>query len=121
MKVLGVLNKELNRLNIHNEFYEWTSKIPKKPYWVYEYIISDSNPENNQISGVILLNGFSRNGLLDLENDKDAIIKHFRNYTTITNGIGLSINSNDGQFMNTNDNELKRFEIKLNFNEWSVN
>lgn len=121
MKVLGVLKKELNNLKINNEFYEWTGKVPKKPYWVYEYIITDSNPENNQIQGIILLNGFSRNGLLDLEKDKDLILKQFRNYTTIADGVGLSINSNDGQFMNTNDRELKRFEIKLNFNEWSVN
>lgn len=120
MKVLGVLNQELNKLGINNEFYEWTTKVPKKPYWVYEYIISDSNPENNQISGIILLNGFSRNGLLDLEKDKDLIIKHFRNYTAIVDRMGISINSNDGQFINTNDRELKRFEIKLNFNEWSV-
>ena len=121
MKVLGLLNRELNSINIKNEFYEWTGKIPKKPYWVYEYLISDNNPENNQISGVILLNGFSRNGLLDLEKDKDTIIKHFRNYTTIIENVGISINSNDGQFMNTNDEELKRFELKLKFNEWSVN
>jgi len=121
MKVLGLLNRELNSISIKNEFYEWTGKIPKKPYWVYEYIITDTSPETNLISGVLILNGFSRNGLLDLEKDKDLILRHFKNYTTVQNGVGISINSEDGQFMNTNDKELKRFEIKLKFNEWSVN
>ena len=118
MKCLKILGDELRKLGINAEFSSWSGKIPKR-YWVYTYIESDNSYETGCKEGVIILDGFSRYGISDLENEKEKIIKRFGDFRRTIENTTIYLGSAMGQEVNnTQDIELKRMQINIDFKEW---
>lgn len=117
MRCLGILGEELRKLGINAEFENWTGKIPKT-YWVYTYIESENNFETNCKSGLLILDGFSRTGISQLEKEKETIINRFIDYRKTVDNTTVYLGSADGQMLDTYDKELSRIQINIDFKEW---
>ena len=117
MKCLGLLGEELRKLGINAEFENWTGKIPNL-YWVYTYIESENNFETNCKSGILILDGFSRTGISQLEKEKETIINRFMDYRKTVDNTTVYLGSADGQMLDTYDKELSRIQINIDFKEW---
>lgn len=118
MKTLKILGDELRSIGINAEYESWTGKIPNQ-YWIYTYIESDNSYETGCKEGVIILDGFSRDGISTLENEKEKIIEHFMDYRKTVDNTTVYLGSATGQEIdNTKDSELKRIEINIDFKEW---
>lgn len=117
MKCLGILGNELRNLGINAEYREWKGKIPDR-YWVYTYIESDNDFETNQKSGALILDGFTRKNISDLEDEKELIIEKFQDFRKTVENITVSLSSAYGQNIDNQDNELKRIQINIDFSEW---
>ena len=119
MKCLGILGNELIEMGINAEFEEWTGKIPKQ-YWTYTYIESENLHETNCKQGIIILDGFSRNGTLELERQKEKIIEKFMDFRKTVDNTTVYLGSAYGQLIDTQNSELKRIQINIDFMEWRV-
>lgn len=118
MKTIKILGDELRNMGIDAEFEGWTGKIPKQ-YWIYTYMESDNSFETGCKEGVIILDGFSRYGISELENEKEKIIEKFMDYRKTVGNTTVYLGSATGQEVsNTQDNEIKRIEINIDFKEW---
>lgn len=117
MKCLGIVFQELRKLNVNAEFEEWTGKIPDC-YWVFTYIESENNFETNCKSGIIILEGFTRKDISELENQKEQIIEGFQDFRKTIDNTTVYLGSADGQLIDTYDRELKKIQINIDFKEW---
>lgn len=117
MKCLGILGQELRNLGINAEFEEWTGKVPNY-YWVYTYIESENNHETNCKSGIIILDGFTRKDISILEQEKEKIINKFMDFRKTVENTTVYLGSASGQLMETQNTELKRIQINIDFKEW---
>lgn len=117
MKCLGIIKTELESLGINAEFEQWTGKIPDI-YWVYTYIESENSHETNCKSGIIILDGFTRKDISNLEDEKEKIINKFMDFRKTVNNTTVYLGSADGQLVDTQNSELKRIQINIDFKEW---
>ncbi len=117
MKCLGILADELRNLGINAEFESWTGKIPHY-YWVYTYIESENNHETNCKSGIIILDGFTRKDISKLEDEKEKIIKNFIDFRKTVGSTTVCLSSVDGQMIDTQNPELKKIQVNIDFKEW---
>lgn len=118
MKCLGILGEELRNLGLNAEFENWTDKIPNT-YWVYTYIESENSFETNCKSGIIILDGFTRGSISDLEAEKEKIINKFMDFRKTVDNTAVYLGSADGQMIDTYDKELSRIQVNIDFKEWS--
>ena len=114
---LGILGTELRTIGIHAEFENWMGKIPDS-YWVYTYIENENSYETNCKSGLLILDGFSRNDISLLEKEKEKIIDKFMDFRKTVGGTTVYLGSAEGQVVQTQNEELKRIQININFKEW---
>lgn len=119
MKTLGILGEILRNNNIKAEFRQWTAKIPDI-YWVYTYIEADNSFETGCKSGTIILDGFTRNSLSLLENQKEKIIQLFEDFRKTIGNTVVYLGSAEAQQIDTYDKELKRVQINIDFKEWRI-
>lgn len=117
MKCLEILGNELRNLGLNAEFEKWTGKIPSY-YWIYTYIESENNHETNCKSGIIILDGFTRKNISQLEAEKEKIIEKFMDFRKTANNVAVYLGSADGQLIDTQNPELKRIQINIDFKEW---
>lgn len=117
MKCLGILGQELRSLGINAEFENWTGKVPSY-YWVYAYIESENNHETNCKSGIIILDGFTRKNISELEKEKENIINKFMDFRKTVENTTVYLGSANGQLIDTQNKELKRIQINIDFKEW---
>lgn len=117
MKCLGILGQELRNLGINAEFENWTGKVPSY-YWVYTYIESENNHETNCKSGIIILDGFTRKNISELEKQKENIINKFMDFRKTVENTTIYLGSANGQLIDTQNTELKRIQINIDFKEW---
>lgn len=117
MKCLEILGQELRNMGINAEFENWTGKVPNY-YWVYTYIESENNHETNCKSGIIILDGFTRKNISELEKEKENIINKFMDFRKTVENTTVYLSSANGQLIDTQNTELKRIQINIDFKEW---
>ena len=94
-----------------------TGKIPDC-YWVYTYIESENNHETNCKSGIVILDGFTRKNVSELEDEKEKIIKNFIDFRETVGNTTVCLSSGDGQMIDTQNPELKKIQVNIDFKEW---
>ncbi len=117
MNCLGILGNELRNMGLNAEFENWTGKIPNY-YWVYTYIESENSHETNCKSGIIILDGFTRKDISQLEEEKEKIINKFIDFRKTVDNITVYLGYADGQLIDTQNPELKKIQINIDFKEW---
>lgn len=121
--MLSTMKNELLNLGINYQFGEWEGDIVY-PYFVGEYIESESFTEDNFEDIEFILTGFARgqNAYLQLENIKNKIKKRFFNgVTVLKNNKAVTIfygNSISG--IPTGELELKKIQINLKIKQCEV-
>lgn len=119
--VLEIISNELKKLKINYQFVRYNGKV-SYPYFVGEISTDEFISENNYQEGTCFINGFTRGAWLDLINASEKIKQSFADFRTITkSGSGISITVAAFSVIPCEDAELKRIQITLNIQEWSVN
>ena len=121
MNKLSFINEQLNNvLSVPYEFGQWNSTI-QYPYFVGEITEEPINTEDGFEQSTLLLTGFHRGALIDLEEIKEKIKKHFNPI------YGLSASDENGTiivfyegafFIPTGEADLKKIQINLSIKEW---
>lgn len=118
MTVLGIINNEMNSMDIPYEFMEWTSAVTY-PYWIGEYSEVPSVTEDGYKETSLILTGTTKESWLELEQTRALIEKRFR--------FGVNYSTNDGAVaifyensfpVPTGEADLKRIQINLQVKEW---
>ncbi len=117
MKTLEIVGREIRNIGINIEYSEWTGKIPDR-YWVYTYIETNNDYETNKKEGIIILEGFTRKEEIFLEEDKEKILNHFKEFRSIEDNTSIFLSSRIGKKVDTQDIELKKIEIEIDFKEF---
>ena len=118
---LKFISDKLAEAGINYEFMQWTNKVIY-PYFVGEYQEAESLNEDGLQEATFILNGFSKESWLELEQAKETIEKVF-NFTAVIlpSGNGLTVFYSGSLVIPTGDAELKRIQINLAIKEWKVN
>ncbi len=121
MDKLSFINEQLNNvLSVPYEFGQWNSAI-QYPYFVGEYTEDPTTTEDGSEQSTLLLTGFHRGALIDLEEIKEKIKKHFDPI------YGLRDSDEDGAiivfyegafYIPTGEADLKKIQINLSIKEW---
>lgn len=94
------------------------------PYFVGEYQEIEPSNESGLQESSFILNGFSRDTWLTLENAKEKIENYFNKVSgkivMVDNGAAVAIFYANSMIVPTGDAELKRVQINLQVKEWSV-
>lgn len=121
IEALSFINDELEALSIPYEFGEWDADEVPDPYFVGDYVESDSQTreENgfHETNFILTGTGTSR---LALENVKTLIEKNISKTKMLENG-SIAIFYSNAFYIPTGDANLKRLQINLDIKEWSVN
>ena len=115
----------MNSLEIQYGFVDYKGNTEGQivyPYFVGEYIETESTTEDGLQETTFILTGFSRDSWEDLENAKEKIEKHFRNGKVgiTSSGSAVAIIYAHSQIVPTTDAELKSIKINLSIKEWKV-
>ncbi len=111
-------------LGLNYEYGRWKSE-PVYPYWVGELQESVMDSEDGCKESTLVLQGHSRDGLLPLEDTREALEQLFNPISgykvTAFNGNVVAIFYANAQHVRSTDAELERMDIYLNIKEWKVN
>lgn len=123
--VFATIEKTLKTdLGLNYEYGRWKSE-PVYPYWVGEIQESVMDSEDGCQESTLILQGHSRDGLLPLEDTREALEQLFNpisGYKVIAdNGNAVAIFYGNSQHVRSVDAELERMDIYLNIKEWKVN
>lgn len=95
------------------------------PYFVGEYQETEPLYESGLQESTFMLNGFSRDTWLTLEEAKGKIESYFNKISgkvvMVDDGSAVAIFYSNALIVPTGDAELKRIQINLHVKEWSVN
>lgn len=126
-KPLEIVSYAMKSLGIAYGFGSYAGNAAGKivyPYFVGEYTESPPMNEDGQQTATIMLTGFHRGTWEELETAKEAIENYFDKISGLTviadNGNGVCISYANALIVPTGDAELKRIQINLNVQEWSV-
>lgn len=116
---LGFIADTLNTAGINYQFAEFDGTITY-PYFVGEYTENEPMNEDGLEESTFLLTGYSRGSWLALENAKETIKALFINGKTaiLPSGRGMAVFWLDSIPIPTQDEEIKRMEIRLSIKEW---
>lgn len=120
MEKLKFINEQMAAIAVPYEFGEWTSRRVY-PYWVGEITEEPPTTEDGAEESTLILTGFHRGKLIDLETDKAKIKNHFhpihgKRGKTDSGSIAVFF---DGAFyVPTGEADLKRMQINLKIKEW---
>lgn len=118
--VLNAISSEMEKLNINYQFERYKGTV-KYPYFVGSADADEFISENGYQSYTVSVNGFSRGSVIELVKASEKIKNHFADFRTITKGgNGISITFAALNFIPQENAELKRIQITLNVQEWSV-
>ncbi len=104
-------------------FGEWSGNVVY-PYWVGEYIESETVGECGESEAIFILTGTTNKTWLSLEKIKEKICSIFPStgFTHIfENKNGIAICYETAFCIPTNTVNFKRIQINLKVKEWSVN
>lgn len=117
--VLAVLKEELiDNLKLNYCFKKYNKPKVTYPYVIGEYIETSKTNEDNRKIGQIILSIFTRNSILEIENVADKIENHFQFFCKEKRKSIVSIEYENRIPNDTNDDEVKKIEVYLDFNKW---
>jgi hypothetical protein len=124
-EVLQIIKNTMHSLGLQYDFGEYKGNAEGQivyPYFVGEYMETESTTEDGLQETTFILTGFSREDWDTLEEAKEKIEKHFsRSRVGITsNGTGVAIFYAHSLIVPTGDAELKSIQINLSIKEWKV-
>ena len=117
----------MNSLGLQYGFGEYGGNAEGQivyPYFVGEYMETESTTEDGLQETTFILTGFSRESWEALENAKEKIEKYFSLSGRVgitSNGTGVAIFYAHSLIVPTGDAELKSIQINLSIKEWKVN
>lgn len=119
-KLLKVFAEAMEELNIDYDFMEWKTTPVPYPYFVGQYFIDNYVAESGATEGQILLVGWDRNSsfikLVEIDN---KVKKYFSEYKKLLgNNSSVSINYVGSSSEYAENNDLRKIEIRLDFNLW---
>lgn len=124
-QILKVVSEAMTALNLEYGFGVYTGDPVIYPYFVGEYTEEEPMNEDGLQETTFLLNGFSRDSWLTLENAKERIENYFHKVSGKTvmadDGSAVAVFYANALIVPTGDAELKRIQINLHCKEWSVN
>lgn len=124
-QILKVVSDAMTALNLEYGFGVYSGDPVVYPYFVGEYTEDEPMNEDGLQESTFLLNGFSRDSWLTLENAKERIENYFHKVSGKTvmadNGSAVAVFYANALIVPTGDAELKRIQINLHCKEWSVN
>jgi hypothetical protein len=119
-EILKFISDQMDILAVPYEFGEWTSDVTY-PYFVGEITEDEPTTEDGAETASFILTGFHRGKLIDLEEIKEKIKKHFSPI------YGLRARTNSGTiavffvgafFIPSGEAELKKIQINLKIETW---
>ena len=121
---LKVITNAMNRLGLEYGFVRYNKKPVVYPYWVGEYQESAPTSESGYSISTFMLTGFHRGEWADLETQKEQIQNYFNKVSGKTvmaeDGSAVAVFYANSLIVPTMDAELKRIQINLEIQEWSV-
>ena len=125
---LKIISEAMESMELKYGFMEYRISGPDplpKTYFTGEYQETESFSEDGLQETQFILNGFSREPWIRLEDAKEKIRKYFNNVTGKTvitdEGSAVAVFYGNSLVIPTGDAELKRIQINLTIKEWSVN
>ena len=124
-ETLQIIRKAMNSLGIQYGFGEYKGNTEGQivyPYFVGEYMETESTTEDGLQESTFILTGFSRDSWETLEEAKEKIEKHFKNGKVgiTSSGSAVAIFYAHSLIVPTIDAELKNIKINLSIKEWKV-
>ena len=123
--VLKIIDEAMAALGIEYAFGVNDADTVVYPYFVGEYQETEPYSESGLQESTFMLNGFSRDTWLTLEEAKAKIEKYFNKISgkivMVDDGSAVAIFYANALIVPTGDAELKRIQINLHVKEWSVN
>lgn len=117
---LAYINEVLDKAGIRYSFMRFDKA--EDTYWIGEYYESESVNEDGMIESDFILTGTTEGSWLELERQKESIIRSFRNSTVILpDGNGLAIEYDNALVIPTDTESIKRIELHLSVKEWRNN
>lgn len=124
-QILKVVSDAMTALKLEYGFGVYSGDPVVYPYFVGEYTEEEPMNEDGLQESTFLLNGFSRDSWLTLENAKERIANYFNKVSGKTvmadDGSAVAVFYANALIVPTGDAELKRIQINLHCKEWSVN
>lgn len=132
IEVLEIIGKAMSVLGLEYGFGEYKGKTEEEteeqevqivyPYFVGEYMETESTTEDGLQETTFILTGFSRESWEALEEAKEKIEKHFSHYRVgiTSSGSAVAIFYAHSLIVPTGDAELKSIQINLSIKEWKV-
>ena len=121
MEKLKFINEQMTAIAVPYEFGQWSSAV-KYPYFVGEITEEPTMTEDGLEESTMLLTGFHRGNLIDLETVKERIKSHFSPIYGLTaqldSGSTIAVFFDGSFYVPTGDAELKKIQIKLKIYEW---
>lgn len=122
---LKIIADGMTALGLNYGFGVYAGNHFRYPYFVGEYQETESLTEDGLQEATFLLNGFTRESWEALEDARESIETYFDRVSGLTmiadNGNGVCISYAHTLIIPTGDAELKRMQINLRIQEWSVN
>jgi hypothetical protein len=125
-EVLQIIGKAMNSLGLQYGFGEYGGNAEGQivyPYFVGEYMETESTTEDGLQETTFILTGFSRGSWEALEEAKEKIEKHFSLSGRVgitSSGSAVAIFYAHSLIVPTGDAELKSIQINLSIKEWKV-
>ena len=123
-KALTIINKAMDTLGLEYGFVRYNKQPVVYPYWVGEYQESPPVDESGHRTSTFMLTGHHRGEWAGLETQKEQIENYFNKVSGKTvmaeDGSAVAVFYSTSLIVPTGDAELKRIQINLDINEWSV-
>ncbi len=123
---LQLIRKAMNSLGLQYGFGEYKGNAEGQiiyPYFVGEYMETESTTEDGLQESTFILTGFSRDSWEALEEAKEKIEKHFSLSGRVgitSSGSAVAIFYAHSLIVPTSDAEIKSIQINLSIKEWKV-
>ena len=123
---LQLIRKAMNSLGLQYVFGEYKGNAEGQivyPYFVGEYMETESTTEDGLQESTFILTGFSRDSWEALEEAKEKIEKHFSLSGRVgitSSGSAVAIFYAHSLIVPTSDAEIKSIQINLSIKEWKV-
>ena len=121
MDSLKFIKEQMDILEIPYEFGEWTSKI-QYPYFVGEIPSPENHPsEDGNEESELILTGFHRGNIIELEKIKEKIRKHFPpidGLRAATESGAIVVYYGGAFYIPSGEADLKKIQINLQIKQW---
>lgn len=120
MDKLKFINEQMDIIAVPYEFGQWSSEVTY-PYFVGEITEEPTMTEDGFEESTLLLTGFHRGSLIDLESEKNKIKNHFHPICGLrdsTDSGAIAVFFDGSFYIPTGEAGLKKVQINLKIKEW---